>query len=78
MWLAIAPFAVTLIVAPAQLKLEPGAAPATVTVSAPAATHLLLWCSAGELSRAQALGDGRFVARWTPPAAGRPTFAVLA
>ncbi|MGZ3440285.1 MAG: hypothetical protein ACXVDD_12255 [Polyangia bacterium] len=78
MLIALLPFAVTLVVAPLQLKLEPGAAPASVTVSAAAATHLLLWCSTGELSHAQALGDGQFSARWTPPSGGKPTFAVLA
>jgi hypothetical protein len=75
---AVLPLAVTLVVAPAQLKLEPGGAPATVTVTATAEARVRLWCSAGELAHAQALGDGRFSARWTPPAAGKPTFAVLA
>lgn len=76
--LALLPIAVTLVVAPAQLKLEAGAAPATVTVTASAVTRLRLWCSTGELSRPQPLGDGRFAARWTPPPAGKPTFALLA
>jgi hypothetical protein len=77
MLLVSLPFAVTL-VAPLQLKLEPGAAPASLTVSAAASTHLRLWCSAGELSHAQANGGGQFSARWNPPAGGKPTFAVLA
>jgi len=72
------PLAVTLVVAPAQLKMESGAAPATVTVTATASARLRLWCSAGEVSRAQELGDGRFSASYTPPVGGKPTYAVLA
>ena len=72
------PLAVTLVVAPAQLKMESGAAPATVTVTAPPSAHLRLWCSAGEVSRAQPLGGGRFSASWAPPVGGKPTYAVLA
>jgi hypothetical protein len=72
------PLAITLVVAPAQLKIESGAAPATVTVTAPASSRLRLWCSAGEVSRVQALDDGRFMASYAPPATGKPTYAVVA
>ena len=72
------PLAITLVVAPAQLKMESGAAPATVTVTAPATARLRLWCSLGEVSRVQELGDGHFSASFTPPATGKPTYAVLA
>ncbi len=82
MGLGALPLAITILVAPAQLKMEEGVAPATVTVTvtAPgsAATHLRLWCSTGALSRARELGNGRFAASYAPPAAGKPTFAVLA
>ena len=72
------PLAVTLVVAPAQLKMESGAAPATVTVTATTSSRLRLWCSAGEVSRVQALDDGRFTASYAPPATGKPTYAVVA
>lgn len=72
------PLAITLVVAPAQLKIESGAAPATVTVAAPASSRLRLWCSTGELSRVQTLDDGRFGATYTPPPSGKPTYAVVA
>jgi hypothetical protein len=72
------PLAITLVVAPAQLKMDAGATPATVTVTAAGATRLRLWCSLGEVSRVQKLGDGVFRASFTPPASGKPTYAVLA
>ena len=78
---AALPLVITIVVAPTQLKMEPGAPPATVTVTAPGASHLRLWCSTGELGRAQPLGaaaEGRFGVSWTPPSSGKPTFAVLA
>ncbi|HEY2746026.1 MAG TPA: hypothetical protein VGL86_15430 [Polyangia bacterium] len=79
--LAALPLVVSIVVAPAQLKMEAGAAPATVTVSAPGATHLRLWCSTGAIGRAQPIGaasEGHFAASFTPPPSGKPTFAVLA
>ncbi len=81
MGLAALPMVVAIVVAPMQLKMEAGTPPATVTVTAPGASHLRLWCSTGALGRAQPIGaasDGRFAVSWTPPASGKPTFAVLA
>ena len=82
MSLVALPLVVTIVVAPAQVKMEAGAPPATVSVTAPGAGELRLWCSAGTLGRAGAIGAGgrralrRELAR--RPAAGKPTFAVLA
>ncbi|HXU73767.1 MAG TPA: hypothetical protein VN947_30820 [Polyangia bacterium] len=80
MGLGALPLVITLVVAPAQLKMEADAAPATVTVTvtSPGAPHLRLWCSAGTLSPAPPRQGGRFTVRYTPPAAGKPTYAVLA
>lgn len=78
--MGVLPLVITLVVAPAQLKMEADtpAATATVTVSAPGARTLRLWCSAGALSSPALLDDGRFVAQYRPPATGRPTWALLA
>lgn len=76
--LAALPLAITLVVAPAQLKMETNAPAATVTVTAPGARHLRLWCSTGEVSAPEVLGGGRFAARYLPPSTGKPTYAVLA
>jgi hypothetical protein len=76
--LAALPLVIGVVVAPAQLKIESGAAPAAVTVTAPAATSLRLWCSTGTVSEPTVLADGRFGASYVPPAAGKPTYAVIA
>lgn len=78
MGLAALPLVIGVVVAPAQLKIESGAAPASVTVTASSAAHLRLWCSAGSLSQPTALADGRFGASYVPPPAGKPTYAVIA
>jgi hypothetical protein len=75
--LALVPLAITLAVAPAQLKIDAATPPATVTVTAPGVRALRLWCSTGSLSKPTALGDDRFGASYAPPATGKPTWALL-
>jgi hypothetical protein len=77
--LAALPLAITIVVTPAQLKMETTAPTATVTVTAPGARELRLWCSVGEVSRPTTLPEGRFTATYQPPPpGGKPTYAVLA
>lgn len=67
-----------MVVAPLQLKMDAPPPTASVTVSAPGAARLRLWCSAGELSRAVALGDDKYGATYTPPPGGKPSYVVVA
>jgi hypothetical protein len=76
--LAALPLAVSMVVAPVQLKTEVPPPTASVTVRAPGAQRLRVWCSVGELSRPVQLGDDSYGATYTPPAGGRPAVALLA
>jgi hypothetical protein len=70
--------AITIAVAPAQLRIETTAPTGRVTVSAPGAQRLRLWCSVGDVSAPEVLGEGRFGATYLPPPTGMPTYAVVA
>lgn len=73
---ALVSLGITLVVAPAQLKIDAATPPALVTVTA--ARPPRLWCSTGTLSPLEPRGAGRFEARFLPPATGRPAVALLA
>jgi hypothetical protein len=68
--------ALTVAVEPAHLNLQTPPHEARVVVTG--ARSPRLWASIGELSAIRALGNGRYEARYRPPASGSPSWAVIA